>query len=111
MSDQLVPADRPIIVARPRTHPLDLPPDAVRTIRDLTVTAAQRAVVTQPARPRGPVRSFPLQHVESPRVEPVRSFMPWLSTTARVILIILACAGILALGYVTILGYVAWYSQ
>jgi len=113
MSDLVPRPDQPHrpITTR-RVHPLDLSPDAVRSIRDLTQTAAQQAAAVNRSltpRPNRPTRVAPCQHVEIHRVELARPpLLPWLGTLARVTLIALACAGIISLGIVVFLTYVAW---
>lgn len=88
-------------------HPLHLPPEALRSIRDLSVAAAHRAAELEPLPARPPVRRP--EPVEIYRAEPERfSLWPWLGPIARVVLVALACAGILALGYIAIVGFAAW---
>ncbi len=102
-----VPADPP---AHPewrtrRPHPLELPPEAVRTLRDLSVTAAQELARTSQFSARPP-------EVVLHRREPERiGLWPHLGRMAAGILLVLACIGILALGYIAIMGFVAWGSR
>lgn len=94
---------------RSRTHPLHLGTEA-RAQLGLEPRPVQRLapvpVVDRPPRRR------PEPEVEIHRVEPERfKLWPWLGPVAQGLLVLLACAGIIALGAVTILTWVAWSTR